>query len=159
MPQYQSGWFLATSALGTSFHPPKGIPDMISTPPATIQSAMPALILAEAIAIVSKPEAQYRLIVTPGTLSVSNPIKEIIRATFSPCSASGVALPTITSSISSLSRLGTAETRFLITSAANSSARVKRNTPRGAFPTAVLYAAIIYASSILFRCEIQDMRY
>ena len=58
MPQYHSGLFLATSAFGTSFHPPKGIPDITSTPPAMIQSAMPALIFALAIAIVSKPEAQ-----------------------------------------------------------------------------------------------------
>ena len=36
-----------------------------------------------------------------------------------------------------------------IASAARSSALVKRNTPLGAFPTAVLYPAIIYASILL----------
>ena len=146
MPQYHSGLFLAMSALGTNFHPPNGIPDITSTPPAIMQSAMPERILAVAIAIVSKPEAQYLFTVTPGTLSVSRPIKEIIRATFKPCSPSGVALPTITSSISSFSKFGNWETMCLITSAARSSARVKRKTPRGALPTAVRYAAMMYAS-------------
>ena len=51
--------------------------------------------------IVSKPEEQYLLIVIPGTFTVFNPIKEIIRPIFNPCSASGVAFPTITSSIRS----------------------------------------------------------
>ena len=91
-------------------------------------------------------QAQYLFTVTPGTLSVSRPIKEIIRATFKPCSPSGVALPTITSSISSFSKFGNWETICLITSAARSSARVKRKTPRGALPTAVRYAAMMYAS-------------
>ena len=74
------------------------ITDIDSTPPAIIQSAIPALIFALAMAIVSNPEEQYLFTVIPGTLSVSKPINEIIRPTLSPCSASGVALPTITSS-------------------------------------------------------------
>ena len=87
--------------------------------------------------------------VTPGTLSVFKPISETIRAIFKPCSASGVALPTITSSICSLSKLGTEATKALTTSAANSSARVNRKTPLGALPTAVRYPAMIYASCMI----------
>src|SRR3546814_16641712 len=60
IPQYQSGWFLATSGLGTSFQPPNGMPDMTSTPPAIMASAMPDLILATAVALGSRPEAQDR---------------------------------------------------------------------------------------------------
>ncbi|MNN27192.1 hypothetical protein D3C81_1407210 [compost metagenome] len=148
IPQYQSGCSFATTGLGTIFQPPKGIPDITSTPPAIITSAIPVLIFATAVAIVSKPEAQYRLTVTPGTLSVSNPISEMKRAILSPCSASGMAFPTMTSSISSLFKFGTVDTRCLITSVAKSSARIKRNTPRGALPTAVRNPATIYASII-----------
>ena len=58
MPQYQSGFAFATRALGTMRHPPKGIGDMVSMPPARMQSASPAWIFAEAMAMVSKPDAQ-----------------------------------------------------------------------------------------------------
>ena len=71
-----------------------------------IQCAIPDCILAVAIPIVSNPEAQYLLTVTPGTSSIFNPIKEINRPIFNPCSASGMAFPTITSSIRVLSKWG-----------------------------------------------------
>ena len=58
------------------------------------------------MAIVSRPEAQYLFTVTPATSFVFKPINAINLAIFKPCSASGVALPTITSSILDLSRLG-----------------------------------------------------
>ncbi|CAI8218778.1 MAG: Uncharacterised protein [Cryomorphaceae bacterium] len=80
---------------------------ILSTPPAIMHSAIPDFIFAEAIAIVSSPEAQYLLTVTPGTSSTFNPISEITLAIFKPCSASGVAFPTITSSILVLSSSGT----------------------------------------------------
>ena len=114
-------------------------------------SPIPALIFAEAIAIDSEPDAQYLFTVTPGTLSVSNPINEISLATFSPCSASGIAQPTIRSSMRAGSRFGTSFIRRSITVAAISSGRVKRKDPFGALPTAVLYPVTIYAS-ILFCC-------
>src|SRR5690606_21182223 len=44
------------------------------------------------------------------------------------------------------SRPGTEFTRCRITSAARSSGRVKRKPPRFAFPTAVRYPAVMYAS-------------
>ena len=64
-----------------------------------MQSAMPALILAVAIAIVSTPDPQYRLTVTPPTLSGKFDRRAIHRAICKPCSASGTALPTMISSI------------------------------------------------------------
>ena len=41
IPQYHSGFSLATRAFGTSLHPPNGIGDMVSIPPASMQSAIP----------------------------------------------------------------------------------------------------------------------
>ena len=43
---------------GTILQPPMGIKLILSAPPAIIQSDKPALIFAEAIAILSKPEEQ-----------------------------------------------------------------------------------------------------
>ena len=110
-----------------------------------IQCAIPDWIFAVAIPIVSKPEAQYLFTVTPGTSSTFNPIKEINRPTFKPCSASGMALPTITSSIRVLSKSGNSFIMNSMVSAANSSGLLNLKTPFGALPTAVLYAFTIYA--------------
>src|ERR1051325_6627293 len=74
-------------------------------------------------------------------------------AKFNPCSASGIAFPTITSSIFSLSRFGTCARTCLITCAARSSGRRKRNIPLEAFPTGERSPAIIYAFIFL------DLRY
>ena len=123
IPQYQLGFSFPTFGLGTILQPPIAIVDIDSTPPAMMHSAIPASIFAVAIAIVSKPEEQYLLTVIPGTLSVFNPINEIIRPTFNPCSASGVAFPTMTSSTRNLSNSGTLAIKCLITSAAKSSGR------------------------------------
>ena len=57
---------------------------MLSAPPAIIQSAIPACIFAVAIPMVSIPDEQKRLTVTPGTSTISNPINEINRAIFKP---------------------------------------------------------------------------
>ncbi len=48
-------------------YPVTGTNDIDSVPPAIIQSAIPVFILAVAIAIASSPEAQYLLMVIPGT--------------------------------------------------------------------------------------------
>ena len=101
------------------------------------------------MAIVSRPEAQYLFTVTPATSFVFSPIRAINLAIFKPCSASGVALPTITSSILDLSRLGILFTIYSMVSAASSSGLLNLKSPLGAFPTAVLYAEIIYAVFIL----------
>jgi len=70
---------------------------------------------------------------------------------FNPCEPSGIALPTITSSILLGSKFGNSFIMYLMVSAANSSVLLKRNTPFGALPTAVLYAFTIYAVFILIR--------
>src|SRR5579862_6274261 len=69
-----------------------------------------------------------------------------IRATLSPCSASGIAQPRITSSTSDASRDVTRRSASAITTAAISSGRVYRSAPFGAFPTGVLTADSTKAS-------------
>ena len=64
-----------------------------------IHSAIPALIFAVAIAIVSKPDAQYLFTVTPPILNGSPALKTTILPICIPCSASGIAFPQIKSSI------------------------------------------------------------
>ncbi len=78
-----------------------------SVPPATTTSANPARIRSAAIAIDCSPEEQNRLIVIAGTLSGSPAFRAQMRATFIPCSASGIAQPRITSSMRAGSRFGT----------------------------------------------------
>src|SRR5262249_5691665 len=90
-----------------------------------------------AIAIACKPEEQKRLIVMAET-STGNPARsEAMRATFMPCSASGIAHPRITSSISLGSRRGTRSRALLTATAASSSGRVARSVPLKARPTGV----------------------
>ncbi len=69
---------------------------------------------------------------------------------FKPCSASGIAQPTLRSSTSSAFTPGTDFIKCLRTLAAKSSGRVKRKPPLFALPTADLYPATMYAF-ILFR--------
>src|SRR5215218_5416818 len=128
--------------------PPIGIIDIVSKPPATITSAPPLLILSAAIAIDCNPDEQKRLIVI-ALVSTGKPARiAAARATFIPCSASGIAHPMITSSISEVSKPGTRATASLITAAPISSGRVVRSVPFGALPTAVRTAETITASLI-----------
>ena len=137
MPQYQSGFSWATRAFGTMRQPPIGMHDMLSVPPAITSSCMPVRILAVAMAMVSSPLEQYRFTVMPGTFSVSSPMSEIRRPTFRPCSASGEALPTITSWMRLGSNSGREATRWRTTCAARSSGRTSRRVPLVALPTAL----------------------
>src|SRR5271168_2194833 len=117
-----------------------------SVPPATITCADPPRIRSAAIAIACKPEEQNRLIVI-AEVSIGNPARSAaIRATFIPCSPSGIAQPRITSSISLASNTGTRASASLIASAAKSSGRVARNDPLKAFPTGVRTEETITAS-------------
>src|SRR4051794_563109 len=72
-----------------------------------------------------------------------------IRATFMPCSASGMAQPMITSSTSDLSSAGILSRAPSMAAAPRSSGRVARSIPLGALPTAVRTALTITASLIL----------
>ena len=143
--KYHFGFSMAMVGLGTCRQPPMEIIDMVSAPPATIISAIPAWIFAEAIAMDSIPEAQYLFMVEPGTSTVSMAISDSILPILKPVSASGKALPTTTSSIIDLSICGKSFNKCLITAAAISSGRVKRKLPRGAFPIAERYPPTIYA--------------
>src|SRR4029453_5880613 len=71
-----------------------------------------------------------------------------MRATFSPCSPSGIAQPRITSSTSAGSTCGTLASAALMTAAARSSGRGWRRTPFGALPTGVGTAATMTASGM-----------
>src|SRR6185312_13149324 len=103
-----------------------------------------------AIAIDCNPDEQKRLIVI-ALVSTGRPARIAApRATFIPCSASGIAQPIITSSISDVSSPGTRASASLITVAPISSGRVVRNVPFGDFPTAVLTAETITASLIIY---------
>ena len=68
------------------------------------------------------------------------------RATFIPCSASGMAQPRMTSSISDLSSCGMRARAPVMAVAARSSGRVVRRVPRGALPTAVRTAEAMTTS-------------
>ncbi len=70
-----------------------------SAPAAIITSASPTRIRSAAIASAVSPDAQNRLTVTPPTECGSPASSAPMRATFRPCSASGIAQPTIASSI------------------------------------------------------------
>ncbi len=77
-----------------------GIMVIDSTPPATMVSAPPAMMRSAAMAIACRPEEQKRLMVM-AEISTGKPARsDAMRATFMPCSASGMAQPRMTSSIS-----------------------------------------------------------
>ena len=100
--------------------PPIGIMDMDSVPPATITSAPPLMMRSAAIAIACSPEEQKRLMVSAETSTGSPARSEAMRATFIPCSASGMAQPRMTSSISLGSICGTRSSAPLMAIAASS---------------------------------------
>src|SRR5918994_3346648 len=107
-------------------------------------------------AIDCRPDGQKRLTVTADA-STGRPARRLaMRATFSPCSASGMAQPRITSSISDAATPGARFSASRITAAASSSGRVDRSEPFGAFPIGVRTAETISASAIEILQEIFD---
>src|SRR6476660_3176429 len=94
------------------------------------------------------PDEQKRLTVTAEALTGMPARRLAIRATFIPCSASGIAHPRITSSIAPASIPGARRIASLIAAAASSSGRDPRNAPFGALPTAVRTAETMTASCI-----------
>src|SRR3984893_18048052 len=107
-------------------------------------------------AIACRPDEQNRLIVT-AEASTGMPARKLaMRATFNPCSASGIAHPRITSSISRGSMPGARRSASAITAAPRSSGRVPRSVPLGALPTAVRTADTITASFIPVSQQIFD---
>src|SRR5215213_8932448 len=119
---------------------------MLSVPPAMMALADPLLMRSAANAIACSPDAQNRLMVTADA-STGNPARRLaMRATLRPCSASGMAHPIMTSSISEAETPGARCMTSRITMAASSSGRVDRSDPLGAFPTGVRTAETISAS-------------
>src|SRR3982750_1385764 len=109
-------------------------------PPTSIRSA--------AEAIDWSPEEQKRFIVTADALTGMPARRLAMPLKLSPCSASGIAQPRITSSTSAGSRPGTRASASLITAAAISSGRVNRSAPFGALPTGVRTAETMKASAM-----------
>src|SRR6266496_1307676 len=126
-----------------------GMRDMDSVPPATITSAPPTAIRSAAMAMDCNPEEQKRLMVNAAVSTGSPARNAAMRATFMPCSASGMAQPRITSSISLGSSCGTRSSAPLIAIAASSSGRVVRSVPLKARPTGVRTDEMITASRIV----------
>src|SRR5678815_14831 len=119
-----------------------------SVPPATTAFAKPHMIRSPAYAIACRPDEQKRLIVTAEALTGTPARRLAMRATFRPCSASGIAQPRITSSISAGSSGVARASASLMTAAAISSGRVWRSAPLGALPTGVRTAETINASAM-----------
>ena len=127
-----------------------------SVPPAIMICAPPERMRSAAMAMACSPDEQKRLMVMPGTESGRPARRAAMRATFMPDSASGIAQPRITSSISSGAMAGCFSSRRRMTMAARSSGRVLRKVPLGALPTGVrrqsrITASMIYSKSFQFR--------
>ena len=114
---------------------------MLSVPAAIITSASPVRIRSAAIDTALSPDEQKRLIVMPATEFGSPASRRPIRATFIPCSYSGIAQPTITSSMLAGSICGACCSTLFSTCASIESGRVDFNAPRGALPTGVRVVA------------------
>ena len=82
----------------------RGTRDTDSTPPATIMAASPARTRAAARLTASRPEAQKRLMVAPGTCGLQPACSTAVRARLPPCSPVCEAQPSMTSSTTSGSR-------------------------------------------------------
>src|SRR5688572_13493962 len=129
---------------------------MLSVPPAMTAPADPPLMRSAANAMACSPDAQNLLMVTADA-STGNPARRLaMRATFRPCSASGMAQPRMTSSISEGATPGARCITSRITVAASSSGRVDRSDPFGALPTGVRTAETISASVIEILEKILD---
>jgi len=112
-----------------------------SVPPASTRSASPRRMRSAANATACTPDEQKRLMVCAGT-PIGKPASSApIRATFMPCSPSGIAQPTMMSLMRLASMPGAWVTTALSTCASISSGRVLRNMPRGALPTGVRVVA------------------
>ncbi len=114
---------------------------MLSVPAAIMTCASPVRIRSAAIETALSPDEQNRFTVMPATLAGNPASSTPIRATFNPCSNSGIAQPTMASSMRSGAIAGTCARTLRITCASSVSGRVDRNAPRGALPTAERVAA------------------
>ena len=125
-------FFSKIAGLKEGLLPPIGTMLMLSVPAAIITSASPRRMRSAASATACTPEEQKRLMVMPDTESGNPASSSPMRATFMPCSASGMAQPTITSSMAAGSSPGHRASALFSACASMSSGRTLRNMPRGA---------------------------
>ena len=137
-----------SAGFGAILWPPIGTRLIDSVPPATIASENPHMTRSAPYAIACSPDEQKRLTVTADAWTGMPARRLAMRATFSPCSASGIAQPMMTSSTSPGSMPGARRSASPITVAARSSGLVPRRVPFGALPTAVRTAETMTASAI-----------
>ncbi len=113
---------------GIGLNPPIGTLVMLSTPAAMKASPAPIAMAPAAMWIEYIDEPQNRFTVAPATLIGRSAISPIRRATFSPCSASGKAQPTMRSSTSPAA-MPLRFTSSRTTAAAISSGRTRESPP------------------------------
>ena len=114
---------------------------MLSAPAAIITSASPTRMRSAAICTAVSPEAQKRFTVTPPMPFGSPASSTARRPMLRPCSASGMAQPTMASSIAAGSSPGTCFSAPWRAAMSRSSERMRRNMPRCDLPTGVRVAA------------------
>src|SRR5688572_11076945 len=122
---------------------------MLSVPPATATSTRPLRISSTAEAMVWRPDAQKRFTVAAGTSVGSPAFRDAIRATFMPCSPSGMAHPMRTSPTSAGSMPGARRSASRIAMAARSSGLTVLRLPFLPLPMGVRAPATITASLML----------
>ena len=115
----------AVSALGIT----KGARLMLSTPPAIIKPASPALMARAAVPTASKPEPHSRLIVAPGTSRGKPANKLLMWATLRLSSPAWLAQPYSTSVMAAQSTLGLRAIKALMGMAPKSSVRTLLKAP------------------------------
>ena len=120
-----------------------------STPPAITMSYVPVAMAPAAIAIACRPLEQKRLMVCALDSMGNPPSNPMVRATFRPCSPSGIAQPRVSSSISAGFTRGTRASSAAMTWPASSSGRVCASVPLCARPTAERTASTITTFSIM----------
>ena len=122
--------------------------DTVSTPAEMKTSPSPALIACRAILEVCRDDAQYRVIVVPG--SPSSPSRtDTTRPRLLPCSPPGSPQPSIRSSMSLTSSSGTWSSAARMMVAARSSGRRSLSDPLKARPIGERVAATMTASGMV----------
>ena len=127
--------------------PPSCVSEMLSSPPATMQSASPAMMRCAAIAMVCRPDEQKRFTVTPLTVTGMPARIAESRAMLLPVAFSGVAQPSTTSSTSAGS-IPARSTACFTTWPPSVAPCVMLKAPRNALPIGVRAVDTMTASVI-----------
>ena len=135
------------SSVTGALRPPSCVRLMLSSPPATMQSASPAMMRCAAIAMVCRPDEQKRFTVTPLTVTGMPARIAESRAMLLPVAFSGVAQPSTTSSTSAGS-IPARSTACLTTWPPSVAPWVMLKAPRNALPIGVRAVDTMTASDI-----------